>query len=125
LFTNTHISKKLSLKDVKYILEWMASKEGGQRGEWLDGAKGKDGGEYWVYWKRPEEWARLVEEWVEATGQKGSVLTVFELLEGEGSAGEEFHGMDAELLQKSLQVLVKRGRAQVFGSEDQQGVKFF
>lgn len=39
--------------------------------------------------------------------------------------GAEFHGMDAELLQKSLQVLVKRGRAQVFGSEDSLGVKFF
>jgi hypothetical protein len=37
----------------------------------------------------------------------------------------EFHGMDLELLQKSLQVLVKRGRAQVFGQDDQQGVKFF
>lgn len=39
--------------------------------------------------------------------------------------GAEFHGMDAALLQKSLQVLVKRGRAQVFGSEDSLGVKFF
>jgi ESCRT-II complex subunit VPS25 len=37
----------------------------------------------------------------------------------------EFHGMDAEMLQKALNVLVKRGKAQVFGSEDQQGVKFF
>jgi ESCRT-II complex subunit VPS25 len=37
----------------------------------------------------------------------------------------EFHGMDAELLQKALSILVKRGKAQVFGQEDQQGVKFF
>lgn len=42
----------------------------------------------WVYWKRPEEWARVVEEWVDATGQKNTVLTVYELLEGEGSARE-------------------------------------
>ena len=33
--------------------------------------------------------------------------------------------MDPEILQKSLAVLVKRGKAQVFGSEDQKGVKFF
>ena len=33
--------------------------------------------------------------------------------------------MDAEVLQKSLSVLAQRGKAQVFGSEDQQGVKFF
>lgn len=37
----------------------------------------------------------------------------------------EFHGMDIELLQRSLHILVKRGKAQIFGSEDQQGVKFF
>ena len=33
--------------------------------------------------------------------------------------------MDPEVLHRSLSVLVKRGKAQIFGSEDQQGVKFF
>ena len=37
----------------------------------------------------------------------------------------EFHGLDPEILQKALAILVKRGKAQVFGQEDQQGVKFF
>ena len=37
----------------------------------------------------------------------------------------EFHGMDPDVLQKSLAVLVKRGSAQVFGTEDHQGAKFF
>jgi ESCRT-II complex subunit VPS25 len=37
----------------------------------------------------------------------------------------EFHGLDQDLLQKALNVLVKRGKAQIFGQEDSQGVKFF
>lgn len=37
----------------------------------------------------------------------------------------EFHGLDTELLQKALAILVKRGKAQIFGQEDSQGVKFF
>lgn len=37
----------------------------------------------------------------------------------------DFHGIDSEILQRSLNILVKRGKAQVFGTEDQQGVKFF
>jgi ESCRT-II complex subunit VPS25 len=37
----------------------------------------------------------------------------------------EFHGIDLELLHKSLQVLVKRGKAQIFGQDDQLGIKFF
>lgn len=71
------------------------------------------------------------------------MLTLYELVEGEETRGqgmyyvllcfvgsqvnvlEEFRGMDMDVLRKSLHVLVKRGKAQVFGSEDQQGVKFF
>lgn len=37
----------------------------------------------------------------------------------------EFHGMDPEIMLRVLHVLVKRGKAQVFGSEGQEGVKFF
>lgn len=37
----------------------------------------------------------------------------------------EFHGLDYDLLQKALNTLVKRGKAQIFGQEDSQGVKFF
>ena len=89
---------------------------------------------------------------MDETGQKNTVLTLYELVNGETTLSQgrsctpaldiidgerlligdwgsetipEFHGMDMELLQRSLQVLVKRGKAQIFGSEDQQGVKFF
>ncbi len=37
----------------------------------------------------------------------------------------EWHGMDTEAMMRSLNVLVKQGKAQVFGSEGQEGVKFF
>ncbi|KLU92291.1 vacuolar protein-sorting-associated protein 25 [Magnaporthiopsis poae ATCC 64411] len=70
-------------------------------------------------------WAAMIEAWVDETAQKGTVLTLYELVEGDGTLGTEIHGMDADLLQKALQVLVKRGKAQIFGQEDSQGVKFF
>lgn len=63
--------------------------------------------------------------WVEETGQKNVVLTMYEIGEGDGTRGWDFHGMDEVLLGRSVQVLVKRGRAQVFGEADQLGVKFF
>lgn len=99
------------------------------RAEWIEKGKGGDGAEkegtFWVLWKRPEEWADVLAGWVEEVGQKNTVLTLYELREGEMTNGQEFHGMDAELFQRSLNVTVKRGKAQVFGSEDQQGIKFF
>lgn len=103
----------------------MTRDEGGRRAEWIDGGVEAKGGTTWVYWKRPEEWAEVIVGWVEDTGQKNTVLTLYELMNGEMTVGQDFHGMDAELFHRSLAVLVKRGKAQVFGSEDQQGVKFF
>lgn len=61
--------------------------------------------------------------WVEETGQKGAVLTVYELREGERS----WKGMEEGMLRKVLQVLVKRGKAQLFSGvgDGGDGVKFF
>ena len=135
LFNNTTLRRSLSLRDAKAIVSYMASPEGGNRAEFITtGSKksgkageGKgEGGKVWVYWRRPEEWAAVLEEWVDRTGQKGTVLTLYEIVEGDASTKEEFYGMDLELLQKSLGVCVKRGRAQVFGSGGEgEGVKFF
>ncbi|KAJ4380527.1 hypothetical protein N0V86_003884 [Didymella sp. IMI 355093] len=132
LFHNTALSRQLSLRDAKAILAWMASPEGGQRAEFINaGTKKKavdesEGGRVWVYWRRPEEWAQQLEEWVDRTGQKGVVLTLYEIAEGEASAREEFAGMDMELLRMSLGVCVKRGKAQIFSSGGEgEGVKFF
>ncbi|KAI0434237.1 ESCRT-II complex subunit-domain-containing protein [Xylaria sp. FL1042] len=99
---------------------------GGIGGDDSEGGGGGGGGDVvWVYWRTPEEWAALVEAWVDETAQKGTVLTLYELSQGEDTIGTEFHGLDLELLQKALQVLVKRNKAQIFGQEDQLGVKFF
>ncbi|OMP88272.1 Vacuolar protein-sorting-associated protein 25 [Diplodia seriata] len=130
LFWNKRLGKRLALRDARDVVDYMCGAEGGHRAEWVDGDKKKSDGNgeavrAWIYWRRPEEWASLIEGWVDATGQKNTVLTLYELTESDATASQEFHGMDAELLQKSLQVLVKRGRAQVFGSEDSLGVKFF
>ncbi|KAI1336991.1 ESCRT-II complex, vps25 subunit [Xylariaceae sp. FL0016] len=140
LFHNARINRRLSLADAREVFGFMR-KEG--RAEYVTGREegfgssgwtggggvgGKDGagGEVvWVYWKTPEEWAALVGAWVEETAQKGTVLTLYEITDGEGARGTEFFGLDPEILQKALQVLVKRGKAQIFGQEDQQGVKFF
>lgn len=110
----------------------MASPEGGRRAEFADtGSKdavkdgGGGGGKVWIYWRRPEEWAEMLERWVEGTGQKGAVLTLYELVESDAVRREEWAGMEGDMLRKSLNVLVKRGRAQVFGQGEDLGVKFF
>ncbi|KAI9758675.1 MAG: Lanosterol synthase (Oxidosqualene--lanosterol cyclase) [Chaenotheca gracillima] len=127
IFHNRRIGRRLSLKDVREVVEFMVKNEG--RAEWVapSGKGGSAGGKEvcWVWWRKPEEWAEILEGWVEETGQKNSVLTLYELTEGEGTRGTEFYALDPEILQKSLAVLVRRGKAQVFGGEGLEGVKFF
>ncbi|PLB46741.1 ESCRT-II complex, vps25 subunit [Aspergillus steynii IBT 23096] len=129
LFHNATLRKRVSLGDARDIVDWMAagadedgSAGGGKRAEWVDANQRSVA---WIWWRRPEEWAGLVADWVENTGQKNVVLTVYELLEGEATISQEWHGMDPDVMLRSLNVLVKRGKAQVFGSEGQEGVKFF
>ncbi|KAL0941903.1 vacuolar protein-sorting-associated protein [Colletotrichum truncatum] len=118
LFHNKTLNKRLSLADAREVLEFM-KKDG--RAEALPASTDI----FWVYWRTPDEWAASIEAWIDETAQKGVVLTLYELTEGEGTRGTDFHGLDSDLLQKALQVLVKRGKAQIFGQEDSQGVKFF
>ncbi|KAI1132907.1 ESCRT-II complex subunit-domain-containing protein [Nemania abortiva] len=126
LFHNRRIDRRLALADAREVLEFM-QRDG--RAEFVAARGGGDddeGGDVaWIYWRTPDEWAALVEAWVDETAQKGTVLTLYELSQGEATIGTEFHGLDLELLQKALQVLVKRNKAQIFGQEDQLGVKFF
>ena len=121
LFYNAALKKRLSLKDAKEVIEYMTSSEGDGRAEWLSPEKASA----WIWYRKPEEWASMIAAWVEETGQKGVVLTLYELVDSEATETQEFYGLDSRVLQKSLTTLVKKGKAQVFGTDDQQGVKFF
>ncbi|KAK0742516.1 ESCRT-II complex, vps25 subunit, partial [Apiosordaria backusii] len=142
LFNNDSINRRLSLPYIKEIIDFMrkdgraeyctgttttTGSKGGDTTERGVGGGGKGGGGdvVWIYWRTPEEWAAIVEKWVDETGNRGQVMTVYELTEGEGTRGAEFWGLDQELLIKAIQVLVKRGKAQTMGGEENLGVKFF
>jgi ESCRT-II complex subunit VPS25 len=99
LFHNTALRKRLDLAAARDVLDWMAKSEeeggGGRRAEWLDANAGGNAAPKsvaYIWWRRPEEWADVVADWVENTGQRGSVLTVYELVQGEAtvSQGEIF-----------------------------------
>ena len=76
------------------ILEWMVSEEGGGRAEWVNESWSGKAGDLtgrttaWIYWRRPEEWAEVIMDWIDSTGQKGSVVTIYELTQGETTASQ-------------------------------------
>ncbi|OAA65223.1 pdcd2 domain protein [Niveomyces insectorum RCEF 264] len=139
LFHNRHIDRVLAPAAVRAVLEHLRHEgrveyaEAGAAAAASASAGGGGGGAataatiptVYVYWQTPEEWAAALEAWVDETGQRGSVLTLYELTAGEGTRGTALHGLDPVVLQRALGVLVKRGKAQVFGAEESLGVKFF
>lgn len=94
--------------------------------------KSKDGtipstysGEILIWWKKAEEWGNDIARWIDETGQKGTVLTLWEISNGDGTMGQEFHGLEGMIVRRALETLVKKGTAQIFGTGEEQGVKFF
>lgn len=82
LFYNRRLDRRLGPADIRDVVDYMR-KDG--RAEYVGG--GDSGDVVFLYWRKPDEWAALVERYVEDTGQKGSVLTVYELVEGDGTKG--------------------------------------
>ena len=82
LFHNKRLNRRLSLADTREVLDFMR-RDG--RAEYV----GRDGtGDVcWIYWRTPEEWATIIEAWIDETAQKGTVLTLYELTEGERTRG--------------------------------------
>ncbi|KAJ1834318.1 hypothetical protein LPJ63_002050 [Coemansia sp. RSA 2711] len=80
-----------------------------------------------IYWRKPEVWASMIHQWASDRGLCNTVLTLYELANGDDTAGQEFHNLDPATLRRSLEVLQSQGKAQLFvgTSDDDAGVKIF
>ncbi|EEY21936.1 vacuolar protein-sorting-associated protein, partial [Verticillium alfalfae VaMs.102] len=76
LFHNKTLNRRLAPADAREVLDAM-------RRDGRAATVARDGDAVWVYWRTPEEWAALVEAWVDDTAQKGVVVTLYELTEGD------------------------------------------
>lgn len=96
LFYNAALRKRLDLREARDVIDWMVKSEeeggGGRRAEWIESSSGSGNqapkSVAWIWWRRPEEWADVIADWVDGTGQKGAVLTVYELVQGEATASQ-------------------------------------
>ncbi|CAH6718155.1 vacuolar protein-sorting-associated protein 25 [[Candida] jaroonii] len=81
-----------------------------------------------VYWKSLADWATILYDFVENSGQLGTVLTIYELTKSEDSGlPESLKNLDYNLLVKVLKnILIKQGKAQILmqeGTDQIGGVK--
>ncbi|KAK9450361.1 ESCRT-II complex subunit-domain-containing protein [Limtongia smithiae] len=127
LFHNKELNRALKLETCKEVLEHMVKKGDA---EWVSGTDRSSAGKTTsavIYWRRPEEWANIISDWIDLTGQKNAILTMYEISDGDLSYSQDFHGIDSSILRRALDVLVRRGLAQIMRSADgeEAGVKIF
>ncbi|OQR74962.1 vacuolar protein-sorting-associated protein 25-like [Tropilaelaps mercedesae] len=115
LFNNRAISRKLSADGVLALAEHMIA---AGKAQWLEPQK-----ILLVLWRSREEWAKLIYDFVVNAGMTNSVCTFFELVQGDDTAGEAFHGLDVGVFKVFLMTLEEQQRAEIIG--DDEGVKFF
>lgn len=81
LFHNKAISRRLQPADIRDLFEFM--RKDGRADYVSEGAQDV----VYVYWKTIDEWAAAVEAFVDQTAHKGSILTLYELSEGDATLG--------------------------------------
>lgn len=83
-----------------------------------------------IYWKKPTEWADLINDYVQRVGLSGSIVTVYELFMADEAASEVFHGLPDIMWPRVFRALERSGKAALFGVEptakitSETGIKF-
>lgn len=78
-----------------------------------------------IHWQSPEQWAEVIHSWARANGFLNSVVTLEDLIDGDDTVQESFHGINRRTLIKALEALQKKGLAAIIEHEGVvAGVKF-
>ncbi|XP_077997606.1 vacuolar protein-sorting-associated protein 25-like [Glandiceps talaboti] len=118
LFHNTQIDRKLPVDAVHIVLEELRKKG---NLEWADKSRRR----CLIMWRTPEEWGSLLYQWASTNGLLNTVCTLYELVSGDDTSKEEFHGLDMMLLKRSLKTLEAQRKAELISFDGNEGVKFF
>ncbi|WVN87288.1 uncharacterized protein L203_102466 [Cryptococcus depauperatus CBS 7841] len=120
VFENREINRKFLPESIKTLLTEM-TKNGEASPE-----PPKQDSRYLIYWRRPEEWGDIIHRWVMENGLNSSIMTFYEIVDGDLSHTTEFRKLPTSILRKALDTLVKRGRAQILEGRGEvgEGVRF-
>ncbi|WWC86716.1 uncharacterized protein L201_001594 [Kwoniella dendrophila CBS 6074] len=120
VFENKYIKRKLLPPSMKKLLLEMS-----KNGEAAPDPPKQDN-RFLIYWKKPDEWGDLIYTWIMDNGLNSSIMTFYEITDGDLSHTTEFYELPIPILRKALESLVKRGKAQLLEGKGEigQGVRF-
>jgi hypothetical protein len=82
-----------------------------------------------MIWRRPEQWTSIFHDWAEKNSMKNTVLTYWELREGDDTINAPFHLMEMDIMHQTFELMQKQKRAQILPARepdkfDEYAVKF-
>jgi ESCRT-II complex subunit VPS25 len=118
LFNNRTINRRLDYNGIVTVLDYLEAKN---CVEWTDRTKRQ----CHIHWQSPEQWAEVIHSWARTNGFLNSVVTLEDLIDGDDTVQESFHGINRRTLIKALEALQKKGLAAIIEHEGAvAGVKF-
>lgn len=126
LFSNESIGRSLNTQSIERLISQLVA-EG--YAEW-DTPEGGSKEKCFVYWRKPTEWADMIQKHVADNGFSDTVFTLYEIMKGDFGSGSPIADIDEAVLKRALTVLQKRGMATIIepdeddDEDDMTGVKF-
>ncbi|XP_056641410.1 vacuolar protein-sorting-associated protein 25 [Diorhabda sublineata] len=118
LFNNTTINRKLE-QDV--IISILSELQKSGNAAPVDKSKNR----WEIYWHTLEEWASIIYDSICDRGMQNTVVTFYELTQGDDVTDLIFFGMNQDVLIKALRVLENERKCELILEDDIQGAKFF
>ncbi|OCH87539.1 ESCRT-II complex vps25 subunit [Obba rivulosa] len=75
-----------------------------------------------LWWRQPDEWAEVLYQWADSTGQMNTILTFYEILDP--PVPSALSGIPITVLRRAVSILTKSQRAQIISVSDGEGVRF-
>lgn len=119
LFSNSKINRTLDRELREVILTELCKSKNAE----IVGAK--NSGIYEIYWLTVDEWSNVIYSWAVNAGMTNSVLTLFELLNGDDTRDQQFYQLNEQVFMKALKHLEGKGKCEVMEIDGNYGVKFF
>lgn len=118
LFHNSKINRTLDRETREMLMNELCNSKNAA-------AIGKNTGTYEIYWNTLEEWSNIICVFAVNSGMTNSVLTFFELLNGDDTRNQEFYQLSEQVFMKALKHLESKGKCEVMEIDGNYGVKFF
>lgn len=119
LFSNNKINRTLDRESREMIMNELCKTKNAE----IVGAK--NSGTYEIYWLTVDEWSNVIYTWAVNCGMVNSVLTFFELLNGDDTKDQPFYQLNEQVFMKALKHLEGKGKCEVIELDGNYGVKFF